>query len=102
LLKYFYQNQPILYTFLYDSFPIAGVDGTLENRMKNSSTENNVHAKTGTLTGVSTLSGYLTTKENHVLAFSILMQNYVGSSSKAKDLQDEICKILTEQSEAKK
>ncbi|HCY77133.1 MAG TPA: D-alanyl-D-alanine carboxypeptidase/D-alanyl-D-alanine-endopeptidase [Ignavibacteriales bacterium] len=96
ILKYFYDKHPELYEILYNSFPIAGVDGTLEYRMRKTSAWNNVHAKTGTLTGVSTLSGYLTTKKNHLIAFSILMQNYVGWSSKAKDLQDEICRILAE------
>lgn len=96
ILKYFYEQRPELYTILYNSFPIAGVDGTLENRMRNTLAENNVHAKTGTITGVSTLSGYVTTKKNHTLAFSIMIQNYVGSSSKAKEFQDQICKILAE------
>jgi serine-type D-Ala-D-Ala carboxypeptidase/endopeptidase (penicillin-binding protein 4) len=97
LLKYFYTVNPDLYIVLYNSFPIGGVDGTLEYRMKNSLAGKNVHAKTGTLTGVSTLSGYLMTKKNHTIAFSIMMQNYVGSSTKAKELQDEICRILVEQ-----
>jgi serine-type D-Ala-D-Ala carboxypeptidase/endopeptidase (penicillin-binding protein 4) len=96
ILKYIFNKKPELYEMLYNSFPIAGVDGTLEYRMKNTSAEKNVHAKTGTLSGVSTLSGYLTSKKNHTIAFSILMQNYVGSSSNAKELQDEICKILSE------
>ena len=96
ILKYIFNEKPELYEKLYNSFPIAGVDGTLEYRMKNTSAEKNVHAKTGTLSGVSTLSGYLTSKKNHTIAFSILMQNYVGSSSNAKELQDEICKILSE------
>lgn len=96
ILKYFYQERPELYTILYNSFPIAGVDGTLENRMRNTLAEKNVHAKTGTITGVSTLSGYVTSKKNHTLAFSIMIQNYVGSSSKAKEVQDQICKILAE------
>ncbi len=96
LLKYFYDKHPDYYEILYNSFPIAGVDGTLENRMKNSLAEKNVHAKTGTLTGVSSLSGYLMTTKKHTIAFSILMQNYVGSSAKAKELQDEICSILAE------
>jgi D-alanyl-D-alanine carboxypeptidase/D-alanyl-D-alanine-endopeptidase (penicillin-binding protein 4) len=96
ILKYIYANKPELYEILYNSFPIAGVDGTLEHRMEKSLARNNVHAKTGTLTGVSTLSGYLKNKKNHTIAFSILMQNYVGSSKQAKDLQDEICKILSE------
>ena len=96
ILKYFYTTKPELYEILYNSFPVAGVDGTLEHRMEKSLARNKVHAKTGTLTGVSTLSGYLTNKKNHTIAFSILMQNYVGSSKQAKDFQDEICKILSE------
>lgn len=96
ILKYIYDKNSDLYKILYNSFPIAGIDGTLENRMRKTAAENNVHAKTGTLTGVSTLSGYLTSKKNHTIAFSIMMQNYVGSSSKAKEFQDEICRILAE------
>lgn len=96
ILKYFYKEKPVLFEILYNSFPIAGIDGTLENRTRKTKAENNVHAKTGTLSGVSTLSGYLTNKKKHTIAFSILMQNFVGSASKAKKLQDEICKILVE------
>jgi D-alanyl-D-alanine carboxypeptidase/D-alanyl-D-alanine-endopeptidase (penicillin-binding protein 4) len=96
LLKYFYEEEYELYKILHDSFPIAGVDGTLEYRMRKTAAGNNVHAKTGTLTGVSCISGYLSTKNKHHLAFSIMMQNFVGSSSKAKEFQDEICRILAE------
>lgn len=96
ILKYIYEQKPELYEILYNSFPIAGVDGTLENRMLKTSAANNVHAKTGTLTGVSCISGYVSTKNNHALAFSIMMQNFVGSSKQARNLQDEICKILAD------
>lgn len=96
ILKYLYDQHPELYEVLYNSFPIAGVDGTLENRMLKTSVNKNVHAKTGTLTGVSCLSGYVTAKNNQTLAFSIMMQNFVGSSKSARDLQDKICKILAE------
>ncbi|MDT3697338.1 MAG: D-alanyl-D-alanine carboxypeptidase/D-alanyl-D-alanine-endopeptidase [Ignavibacterium sp.] len=96
LLKYFYTAKPELFSLLYDSFPIGGIDGTLEKRMLNSQLKDNVHAKTGTLTGVSSLSGYLTSKNKHLIAFSIILQNFVGSSSTAKKLEDEICKIIYE------
>lgn len=95
LLKYIYNHYPEKFKILYESFPIAGIDGTLENRMKNSSAYNNVHAKTGTLTGVSCLSGYATTKQNHLVAFSIMMQNFVGSSNRAREFQDKICEIIS-------
>ena len=96
ILKYFYDELPELYNILYTSFPVAGIDGTLEKRMRKTAAANNVHAKTGTLTGVSCISGYLTTKKNHTIAFSIMMQNYVGSSSKATEFQNQICRILCE------
>jgi D-alanyl-D-alanine carboxypeptidase/D-alanyl-D-alanine-endopeptidase (penicillin-binding protein 4) len=95
ILKFIYLKKPDLYSVLYNSFPVGGVDGTLKNRMKDSIVYNNVHAKTGTLSGVSTLSGYLKTEKGEDIAFSIMMQNYVGSSSRAKYYQDEIAKLLT-------
>jgi len=96
ILKYLYINQPDIYLKFYNSLPIAGIDGTLKNRMLNTAAQNNVHAKTGSLRGVSSLSGYVTTKNNHKIAFSILMENFVGSSSTARNFQDMICKMLAE------
>ncbi len=95
VLKYIYYNHHDKYLILYNSFPVAGVDGTLEKRMTNSTSFQNVHAKTGSLSGVSSLSGYLTSKNNHQIAFSILMQNYVENSSIPRLIQDKICDILT-------
>lgn len=97
LLKYLYYQQSDLYLVLYNSFPIAGVDGTLEDRMIGTAAENNVHAKTGTLSGVSALSGYLTADSGNVIAFSIMVQNYTAESSAARYYIDEICKILAEE-----
>lgn len=94
ILIYFYKENKDLYEILKHSFPIGGVDGTLKYRMKNSLAFENVHAKTGTLSGVSSLSGYLTTANNHEIAFSIVMQNFTGSSRKARMYQDKICEIL--------
>ena len=96
LLKYIYKEQPELYGHLYESLPIAGVDGTLENRMRFGKAFNNVRAKTGTISGVSNLSGYLTSANNHVIAFSIFIQNFSGSAKRARQIQDEICRILSE------
>jgi serine-type D-Ala-D-Ala carboxypeptidase/endopeptidase (penicillin-binding protein 4) len=96
ILKYFYFYHYPEYQKLFYSFPIAGVDGTLKSRMKKSSAENNVHAKTGTLSGVSSLSGYLTARQGNQLVFSIIIQNFTGSSSIARYYQDTICRILTE------
>lgn len=96
VLKYFYFHEPNLFETLYNSFPIAGVDGSLESRMLNTKAVGNVHAKTGTLSGVSSLSGYVKNRKGNMLAFSILVQNYVGSSKQARDYIDSVCVILTE------
>ncbi len=64
-----------------DALPIAGVDGTLKNRMKNTAAQNNVHAKTGTLQYVYTLSGYVTTAAKERLAFSIMLNHYLPPES---------------------
>jgi D-alanyl-D-alanine carboxypeptidase/D-alanyl-D-alanine-endopeptidase (penicillin-binding protein 4) len=58
-----------------DALPIAGVDGTLEKRMKATPAENNVRAKTGSLQYVHALSGYVTTAAGERLAFSIMINN---------------------------
>lgn len=94
ILKYFYFEKEDLYQILYDSFPIGGVDGTLKGRMKESPTFENVHAKTGTLSAVSSLSGYLNAKNGHLISFSINTQSFVGSARTARDFQDKICEIL--------
>lgn len=96
LLKYFYFDTPELYTILKESFPISGVDGTLKNRMENSEAYNRVYAKTGTLSGVSCLSGYITSERGTEFVFSIMIQNFVGSAEDARHIQDRICNILSQ------
>lgn len=87
-----YRNEEIFDTF-YDSFPIAGVDGTLRRRMKNTSAYDNVRGKTGTLTGVSSLAGYARTSDGHMLAFVIINQN-VLRGYQARVFQDKFCTAL--------
>ncbi len=96
ILKYFYYQHPELYEILYNSFPAAGVDGTLRNRMKNTKAEKNVHAKTGTLSGVSCLSGYVTAANGNQIAFSLLIQNHVRNTAAAVAFQNEVCRLLAE------
>ncbi len=78
----------------YNSLSVAGVDGTLEKRMKNTVAEGNVHAKTGTLAGVSSLSGYVSARNGNLITFAIMMQNFVDKNSIARRLQDKICELL--------
>lgn len=91
-LKYAYYHAEIFQPF-YESLPIAGVDGTLEHRMKKTKAYRKVHAKTGTVTGVSALAGYTKAANGHQLAFVIINQN-VMKSRKARAFQDKICQLL--------
>jgi D-alanyl-D-alanine carboxypeptidase/D-alanyl-D-alanine-endopeptidase (penicillin-binding protein 4) len=59
-----------------DALPIGGVDGTLRNRFRGTPAENNVRAKTGSLSSAASLGGYVTTSAGEKLAFSIMVNNY--------------------------
>ena len=58
------------------ALPIAGRDGTLSNRMRGTPAEGNARAKTGSMTAVRGLSGYVTTADGEPLVFSVLANNY--------------------------
>jgi D-alanyl-D-alanine carboxypeptidase/D-alanyl-D-alanine-endopeptidase (penicillin-binding protein 4) len=79
----------------FRSLAVAGKDGTLAHRMGGTPAEGKVRAKSGTMNGISALSGYVTTGSGELLAFSIMIQNYVGSSKTAMDVQDMICILLS-------
>ena len=88
-LKYAYHNKNI-YLHLVPSLPIAGVDGTLKDRMRNTSAHGNVMAKTGTLTGISSLAGYCTAPNGHILCFSIINQGVLNNNS-GRIFQNKVC-----------
>ena len=88
-------RDPDQFRVFYESLPVAGVDGTLKARMKGTSAEGNVHAKTGSLTGVSSLSGYATSADGTPLAFSILCNHFPSKLSILRDKQDKIMELLT-------
>jgi len=72
------------------TLPIAGVDGTLSHRMKGTAAAGVLHAKTGTISAVSTLSGYTATADGEELAFSFMMQHFLGSSRSVRTIQDRL------------
>ena len=92
LLRYAYSNQLIL-NHLLPALPIAGVDGTLETRMRSPFTRSNVRAKTGTVMGVSSLCGYLTASNGHQICFSIINQGIMHTKNGHR-FQDRVCSIL--------
>ncbi|MGH3313000.1 MAG: D-alanyl-D-alanine carboxypeptidase/D-alanyl-D-alanine endopeptidase [Streptomyces sp.] len=81
----------------YDALPVACAPdrmtgGTLRSRMCGTPAEGNAHAKTGSLTGASALSGYVTDAAGRQLAYSIILNNYVAPS--VKDIENSIVVAL--------
>jgi serine-type D-Ala-D-Ala carboxypeptidase/endopeptidase (penicillin-binding protein 4) len=78
------------------ALPVGGFDGTLTRRFVKTAAEGNVRAKTGTLLGVSSLSGYVTTKAGEKLVFSILMNHFdrAAGAAAARQAQDAIVLAL--------
>lgn len=91
-LRYAYRSERI-YPSLRAAMPIAGVDGTLNSRMRGGYAAGNVHAKTGTVTGVSALAGYCTAANGHVLCFSIINMG-IRHASSGRRFQDRVCEAL--------
>ena len=92
LLIYAYRKSSIIRD-LYVSLPIAGEDGTLKKRMKDGPAHINVRAKTGTVTGVSSLAGYAVAANNHMLVFSIINQGIMKADD-GRNFQDKVCNAL--------
>ena len=74
--------------FYQAGLPIAGVDGTLQNRMKGTAAAGNARAKTGSLRYVYTLSGYVTSAAGERFAFSIMLNNYYNTDQNSSPRGD--------------
>ena len=84
---------PEIFQPLYASLPIAGIDGTLQFRMKEGKAYRNVRAKTGSVTGVSSLAGYVKAGNGHMLSFAIINQNILRMSD-ARKFQNKLCELM--------
>lgn len=89
------RNDPAFQVF-YDALPVAGVDGTLEHRMRGTPAFGNVRAKTGYIDRARSLSGYVTTMNGtgRVLLFSFLCNNFTTTVKEVEKVQDEIAARL--------
>jgi serine-type D-Ala-D-Ala carboxypeptidase/endopeptidase (penicillin-binding protein 4) len=81
------------YELFYNTLAVSGTDGTLRNRLSATEVRGSIHAKTGTLNGVTTLSGYMTTKAGRNLVFSIFANN-VNATTRVKKTIDQICSLF--------
>jgi D-alanyl-D-alanine carboxypeptidase/D-alanyl-D-alanine-endopeptidase (penicillin-binding protein 4) len=79
---------------LQAALPVAGVSGTLASRMRGTPAQGNAHAKTGSMTAVRSLSGYVTSANGHLIEFTIIGNNFVAPSSAVARVQDAIVSYL--------
>lgn len=84
-----------------DSLPLAGVDGTLEDRMKESAARGRVRAKTGSLGDTTTLAGYVQTTSGETLLVAVFLNHRSLEGKQATALLDELCAALAELPPAK-
>ncbi len=77
-----------------NTLAVSGTDGTLRHRLVSQQVRGTIHAKTGTLNGVSTLSGYMMTRSGRSLVFSIFANNVHTSMARVKRTIDEICSLF--------
>jgi len=77
-----------------ESLPIAGVDGTIRNRMRGTPAAGNVRAKTGTLDKARSLSGYVTTADGRLVMFSMLANNFTVPTRDVERVQDLLAAML--------
>ncbi|MBW7889213.1 MAG: D-alanyl-D-alanine carboxypeptidase/D-alanyl-D-alanine-endopeptidase [Bacteroidetes bacterium] len=83
-------------TSFYESLPIAGVDGSIKGRMKGTKAEGNVHAKTGFIGYVRSLSGYVTSSDGEPIVFCMIANNYTVPTRLAEKIQNDVCVMLAE------
>ena len=89
-------RQDSAFHVFYDALPIAGVDGTIEYRMRGTAAQGNVHAKTGYVANARSLSGYVTTADGRMLIFSALCNNWTAPVKEVERVQDAIAVRLAE------
>jgi len=84
------------FAVFYESLPIAGVDGTIRTRMRDTPAQGNLRAKTGTLSMVRSLSGYVRTADGRLLEFSVLCNNWTTPQAAVDRVQDAIGATLAQ------
>lgn len=94
-----YAEKQAWFPAYYASLPVAGVDGTLNERLKNEGLTGKIHAKTGSVTHVRTLTGFAETPNGRKLIFSFLSNNQAGKNHEVPDALDGLCLAMIEEFE---
>lgn len=95
LLRYMWHHpDPAVRDAFYASLPVAGVDGTLRNRLRQGPAYQNVRAKTGSLGNVSSLGGYVRGADGTPLAFVMMSNHFMTRTRQVRDTQDTIAELL--------
>jgi len=81
------------FDLFFNTLAVSGTDGTMKNRLSALEVRGSVHAKTGSLNGVTTLAGYMITKSGRNLVFSIFA-NRAYAEARVKKTIDEICSLF--------
>jgi serine-type D-Ala-D-Ala carboxypeptidase/endopeptidase (penicillin-binding protein 4) len=97
-----YAQRQAWFPSYYDSLPVAGVDGTLNERMRSAEIAGRIHAKTGSVSHVRTLSGFAETPGGRRLIFSFLSNNQSGKNHEVHDALDGLCQAMIEEFDVKK
>jgi serine-type D-Ala-D-Ala carboxypeptidase/endopeptidase (penicillin-binding protein 4) len=79
-----------VFQVFYGALPVAGIDGTLANRMKGTNAEANARAKTGFVAQARSLSGYVTSADGRFLIYSLLCNNWTIPVRAVERVQDTI------------
>lgn len=88
--------EPHVASVILPALPSAGKDGTLAGRMRASGVRGKVHAKTGTMTGVSALTGFVHRPDKHVWVFAVMTNGLVHKASMAHVWEDALCQLLSQ------
>lgn len=97
-----YAQKQSWFPVYFGSLPVAGIDGTLSDRMKKAGMMGRIHAKTGSVAHVQTLSGYADTPGGRRLVFSFLSNNESVQDHQVHDALDGLCLAMVEEFDVKK
>jgi len=92
-----YAQKQSWFPVFFGSLPVAGIDGTLSDRMKKAGMMGRIHAKTGSVTHVQTLSGFADTPGGRRLIFSFLSNNESVQDHEVHDALEGLCMAMVEE-----